>query len=350
MYRILMIGPSLEVRGGVSKVEQLIIQGLSGENEVKHLSSMNDRSVIGRFFPFLLLILRLPFSILFFRPDFVHLHMSADLSWFRKIVIFTISKLLGQRVFLHPHSGHLPRFIEMSPFPINRVIRWQFRASEGVLTLGNKWKKYYEKRFGLDSRRVHILYNPVERPELGAEIKRDTHTFLFVGKLGENKGSRRILEAYQKIAISDELPDSRLILCGNGAVKQTKSIIESLNLSNFVEIKGWLDNEDLRGVYCEASVLLLPSKAEGLPMALLEAMSYGVVPITTKVGAIPEIVDRNSGWLVENSEDSLHDAMVESFNGEMLSLKRENLEGSLAMLYIENYCRKLTRAYATIDG
>ena len=61
-------------------------------------------------------------------------------------------------------------------------------------------------------------------------------------------------------------------------------------VGDVVEVRGWLDHAERDELLRDAELLVLPSSAEGLPMAVLEAMAFGVVPLVTPVGALPELV------------------------------------------------------------
>jgi glycosyltransferase involved in cell wall biosynthesis len=75
--------------------------------------------------------------------------------------------------------------------------------------------------------------------------------------------------------------------------------VASLNLSESVEMPGSVVGESKEGAYKQADIYVLPSYAEGMPIGLLEAMSYGLVCITTPVGGIPEVIqDGQNGVLI----------------------------------------------------
>jgi glycosyltransferase involved in cell wall biosynthesis len=76
--------------------------------------------------------------------------------------------------------------------------------------------------------------------------------------------------------------------------------VRELGLGDSVEFAGVLPPERLRDCYEEADVICLPSHREGLPMALLEGMAFGLPVLATPVGGIPDLVtDGEDGLLVE---------------------------------------------------
>lgn len=90
----------------------------------------------------------------------------------------------------------------------------------------------------------------------------------------------------------------KIRIAGNGEVDRLNGYINANGLEQIVEYVGWVDGEAKSRLLAEADGFILPSYAEGLPLAILEAMSYGLPVIATAVGAIPEVVDSSVGWLI----------------------------------------------------
>src|SRR6185312_6508097 len=82
----------------------------------------------------------------------------------------------------------------------------------------------------------------------------------------------------------------RLLCGGDGAIEQVRALAQQLGIADRGECPGWLDLAQKQRALATASIFVLPSYAEGLPMALLEAMSWGLPVVTTPVGGIPQVV------------------------------------------------------------
>ncbi len=109
-------------------------------------------------------------------------------------------------------------------------------------------------------------------------------TFLFVGRLSREKGVDILLEAWQRAGSA--LTNSRLVLVGDGEQRE-KLQQQARQLSN-IEFRGWVD--DPWTELCQADCFVLPSRYEGFPVALLEAMQCGLGCITTNcTGALDEL-------------------------------------------------------------
>lgn len=119
-----------------------------------------------------------------------------------------------------------------------------------------------------------------------------------VGRLCEAKGQLLLIEAIKPI-VAAGIP-IKLVLVGDGAIRpQIEAMIAEAELQNHVEITGWASNEEVRKQILAARALVLPSFAEGLPVALMEALALQRPVISTYIAGIPELVIPNHcGWLV----------------------------------------------------
>ena len=91
--------------------------------------------------------------------------------------------------------------------------------------------------------------------------------------------------------MTGDLPGLRLVYAGKGSgVEETRRLADQLGLGGRVEFTGWLEAERARATLAAATIFVLPSFVEGMPMALLEAMALGLPVIATPVGGVPEIV------------------------------------------------------------
>jgi glycosyltransferase involved in cell wall biosynthesis len=95
------------------------------------------------------------------------------------------------------------------------------------------------------------------------------------------------------------VPDARLTLAGDGAVDRARRVIAEHGLEGSVQVRSWLQPAQVSELLTEADLLVLPSRNEGQPMAVLEAMAHGLCVVASDVGGIPELVeDGRSGFLV----------------------------------------------------
>jgi glycosyltransferase involved in cell wall biosynthesis len=171
------------------------------------------------------------------------------------------------------------------------------------------------------------LRNGVALPDLSgtAEIRRRSKYILSLGRLGRRKGTFDLVAAFSRIAA--ERPEWRLICAGHGDVAQTRSLAKEVGIADRVECPGWIDSDTAQQLLAAATVFALPSRMEGLPMALLEAMSWRLPVVTSPVGGIPQLVrhDYNGLLVAPGDVDALAAALGTLMDDEVA---RERLAGA----------------------
>lgn len=143
-------------------------------------------------------------------------------------------------------------------------------------------------------------YSKNEIEQIQVKKYTETLSFLFVGSLVEGKNplfTIQIIESLHKNGILVKLD-----LYGDGILRETlQDYIVDNNLQSVVTIHGNVTISVLKEAYKFAHFLILPSKSEGWPKAIAEAMFYGVVPISTKISCVSWMLDQGRrGILIEN--------------------------------------------------
>jgi colanic acid/amylovoran biosynthesis glycosyltransferase len=150
-----------------------------------------------------------------------------------------------------------------------------------------------------------------------------------VGRLCEQKGQLLLVEALGKLRTAGIAV--QLVLAGDGELKdELISLGRQLGLHNMVRITGWLDGRQVREEILAARALVLPSFAEGLPVALMEAMALRRPVLSTYVAGIPELVTPgHNGWLVPAGDvDALTRALAVVLATPLAEMERLGLNGS----------------------
>jgi glycosyltransferase involved in cell wall biosynthesis len=116
-----------------------------------------------------------------------------------------------------------------------------------------------------------------------------------------------------------------LVLVGDGPIRpEIERLIAKYGLTDRVRITGWLSSDKVRREIIAARALVLPSFAEGLPVAIMEAMALRRPVLTTYIAGIPELVrHRENGWLfAAGSMEELTDAMAQCLRAPIKELQR----------------------------
>jgi len=117
-------------------------------------------------------------------------------------------------------------------------------------------------------------------------------TFLYVGRLSPEKGVDILLEAWRRVSAT--LPTARLVLVGDG--EQRPSLEQQAGQFNNVEFRGWVDDPWLE--LCQADCFVLPSRYEGFPVALLEALQCGLACVSTNCTSAIDTLEQQGSHAV----------------------------------------------------
>jgi glycosyltransferase involved in cell wall biosynthesis len=158
-----------------------------------------------------------------------------------------------------------------------------------------------DKRYGLamDPKRVKLIPNGVDTGTLRPIDKRERQMVGFVGRLCRQKGPDFFLTVARNLYNSDKTLCFRMV--GSGPWERwVMAKAARLGLSNCMEIKNVRDEVEAFDELAEMSLLLLPSRWEGLPYSLLEAMSVGVPTVAMAAGGIGDVIESGrSGFLCD---------------------------------------------------
>jgi glycosyltransferase involved in cell wall biosynthesis len=199
------------------------------------------------------------------------------------------SKLLPMRLYAVLDRLVLRRFdkvIGVSEIP-TAMLRRSGVAPNKLVTIFN----------GVDIERFEVA-SPTLRNELAVN---QSALVGFVGRLVADKGGAMLLRAAQRVLAVR--PKTMFVLVGDGPSRtEWETLAVQLGINQQVVFAGV--REDMPGVYASLDMLVLPSLIESMPMCLLEAMAAGKPVISTRVGAVSQlIVEGQNGLLVEAGDE-----------------------------------------------
>jgi glycosyltransferase involved in cell wall biosynthesis len=186
---------------------------------------------------------------------------------------------------------------------MRRLVYLTLARADAVVTLGRFWQAFFCDTVSLTAERVVVIPNGVVDP--GPPPERATVgpcRLLFVGRLGERKGTPVLLEALADARLA--ALDWTLTLAGDGEVAAMSDQAARLGLANRCRFTGWVDQATVASLMRDCDVLVLPSHQEGLPMAILEAMAHGLAIATTGAGSIGDAVTDGENGLLTTPGDS----------------------------------------------
>jgi glycosyltransferase involved in cell wall biosynthesis len=199
--------------------------------------------------------------------------------------------------------------------PVGRraaLYRWANSRGQAWVAVSDQNREALSATFGLPRERIRTIYNGVRVPappeaaavatargsvrdELG--LPPDSRIVLTVGRLHDQKGHADLLEVIP--ATLTERPDVYFAWAGDGELRgELESELRRLQLEDRVRILG--RREDVETLLLASDLFVLPSRYEGHPFALLEAMALGVPSVSSDAGGAPEIMrDRVDGLIHE---------------------------------------------------
>lgn len=178
--------------------------------------------------------------------------------------------------------------------------------------------------------KIHVVHCGVDRAFLDhpfTPIPSDPQ-LVCIGRLCEDKGQLLLVQAAQQLV--QEGFHFKLILVGDGTIRPNiEALMAAHQLEQHIEITGWASNTEVRRHLLNSSAMVLPSFAEGLPVAIMEALALGRPVISTTIAGIPELVKPDCGWLVPPSSiEDLTNVMREALQAAPAELEQKGKMGA----------------------
>jgi glycosyltransferase involved in cell wall biosynthesis len=249
------------------------------------------------------------------RPVLLHYHTSQRLALLKDLITVAILRLLtGCRVIGHVHwACYDTLFVGSSPRIRSFQARLLLRAFDGLILMSNNILEDLGQSLAPEARALlekksTVIYNFTTLPEMNGRNGRGTQptTLFFIGDVGRRKGVFDLITAAHRLQSEGTSP-FRLVLAGpfgdSAAERELRQKVDSEQLSDTVQFAGPVLGSAKDRWFRSADVFVLPSYGEGVPMSLLEAMSYALPAVTTRVGGIPEVVDDGSSGLLVRPGD-----------------------------------------------
>ena len=224
------------------------------------------------------------------QPDFVLSILSTTNVLTIISTLFLKTKIIVRDAFSPTRETH---FIE------KYSRKYLYRIADGVIAQTKEIKEFTENETG--NRNVKVIPNPVVKIEQNKHIERK-NVVLNVGALTHRKGQRHIIEACHRI----NSPDWKFVILGEGEDrKHLEKLIVDLKVEDKVELMGSVKN--VNEWLLKSSIFVFPSYLEGLPNALIEALSAGLscVSFDCDTGPRDLIQDGENGFLVPEGDVDL---------------------------------------------
>ena len=231
----------------------------------------------------------------------VHIHGAANTSFYRCRMFIRLAKKCGKKVILHEHAADFIEFYNAAGDK-KEIVR-TINDCDCLIVLSRSWKEFFTS-IGVKEAKIHILNNIVSPPTAVKQPHNDGKLHLmYMGEISNRKGAFDLLKAVadEKDYFKDKL---LLRMGGNEVDGDIKTFIRDNGLDGFVAYEGWISGQKKVDCLTWEDIYILPSYNEGLPIAILEAMSYKHPIISTPVGGIPEIIENGRNGLLVTPGDT----------------------------------------------
>lgn len=236
------------------------------------------------------------------RPDVIHYHAEGPCvplrlaHWAGIRTVATIHGLDWQRAKWGRFASWYLKFGE----------RTAAKCADEVIVLSRNVQQYFKDTYGRD---VHFIPNGVERSTpVPADVitqqyglKKDGY-ILFLGRIVPEKGVHYLIDAFKKLST-----DKKLVIAGGASdsAEYYESIKAAAASDSRIVLTGFIQGTELAELYSNAYVYVLPSDLEGMPLSLLEAMSYGNCCLTSDIPECADVVGDHAVTFRKGDVDDL---------------------------------------------
>ncbi|KON70201.1 glycosyl transferase [Peribacillus butanolivorans] len=312
--KVIMIGSHLRVNGGITRVVKNYLE--SGMQKKVNLEYFPTYYGSNHFINILYFVIQyfklfINLNLLNKQYDVAHIHMSYRGSYVRKRYIIHLLNSKNIPIVLHMHGSQFKDFYNESSNGQQKQIKDTLNKVSLILALGEQWKEYYQS---ISKTKVVSLDNAV----FPKEILKSSEEKIYIttmGVLSQRKGTYDLIETASQIKgkINSKY---KFLIAGDGEIDKVKKRIKELNVEDMFVIPGWIsDQKVIDEIYRKSVIYVLPSYNEGMPMSILEAMSYGLPVVSTDVGSISSVVKEENGFVIKPGDvETLTNCLINLLN------------------------------------
>lgn len=251
-------------------------------------------------------------------------------------------------IVLHVHGGNYMKN-RQRPWIVQRLITKVFSWAKHIIVLSDEEKRIVEEDF--HAQNVHSLPNCIDLSEARSYIRKFEDerplSILYLGRIEKNKGIDYIFEA-TKCLKADGVPFT-LHFAGKEEAEGEYIPRFQVELGDSFVYHGVVFGKAKNDLLKQCDVFLLPSFYEGLPMSLIETMSFGMVPVVTNVGSISSVVtDKQNGLFVKVKDSDSIVTVIKalSTHRDLLASLSASAQETILFLFDDRaYIDKLNKLY-----
>lgn len=214
------------------------------------------------------------------------------------IMVSIIGRIKSRPVIIAQTGGHIEKLVSQKLI-FRFVARWAIANCRFLLVPGQQSAEFWYS-LGISSEKLKIIHSSIntEYFKPNEDVSNPIFDFIYVGILNERKRIEDILKVFASL----QEQTSRFAIVGTGPLEALLKIsVEKLNLTERVEFFGF--QKDVKPFLLNSKIFVMFSSTEGLPVALMEAMSVGLTCIAPNVNNVPSVINHlETGYLVKTGD------------------------------------------------
>ena len=351
MKNILYISPSTHVKGGISSViKGYLAIDLSRQYNMYFVASHVDGPKWVKLIKAIIGLIETIYYLTLKEINIVHIHGGDTLSFRRKFYYIKIAHLFPCKIIYHHHGAAFMHEYKSLSKKWKKRVKKTLEELDSVIVLSNSWRDNIQQI--APKANIAVIPNSIKLPRLQEKQISSPLELTFLGLIGDRKGVFDLLKVFKKLINNGY--QVRLNIGGNGEITRLFKEVKKLSIADFVKYCGWIQDKEKDLLLRKTDIFVLPSYAEGMPMSILEAMSYAIPVVTTNAGGIPELViDGKTGYLIDPGD---LDALYEKISLLIQSKDIRRDFGNKGRQFIENkyniniISQKLSKIYNSLSN
>jgi len=302
----------------------------------------------------LIRLVKFIYKLILLKPKTVLIFCSDGASAIEKGVMILICNLFKAKSIIFPRAGNLIDQIEKFNF-FHFFIKYSFSKATLFLCQGPNMKFFSKDKLKINNEKVKIISNWTATDELikigeARTFSKSTRCIkiLYVGWLEKQKGIIELLEVVNSLHLKQY--KIHLLLIGDGSLRNhIHEFIDKNNLLKVIDIGGWLSSDEINRHLKKSDIFVLPSWQEGMPNALIEALSSALPSIVTSVGVISDYLTHNESTLFINPKSNIElEAAIEKLINNLELRKKLSKNGLLVSKNIFSTSKSLKKLSSII--
>ncbi len=271
---------------------------------------------------------------------------------FAAIATVLTGKLLKIPTVIHQHGPYIKLLPTKNMKIIEQSINKLVCKLSDVIIVTDKHTQNYLNRIVNDDEKIYVIPAGVDiHPLKNLKSEYDNNSLDhfkigYIGRLSPEKNLETLILAFNDFKSIINYP-CKLLIVGDGGLRTVlKQLVITLGINKHVEFTGF--RTDIKPILSTLDLFVLPSKIEGTPISLLEAMSFGKAIIASNIPAIREILnDEKEAILFDpKSSEQLKKAMLRFYDDSSLRKKfGENAKKKASKYNIDDVCRRIFQVY-----